>query len=116
MDPDRARQLLQRERERIERELADLREGWGEGELSNVDQHNADTGSELFETELEQSMIERLERELGAIERAEKRVDEGTYGQSVESGESIPDARLEAIPTAERTASEQTRFESGPGG
>jgi DnaK suppressor protein len=44
-------------------------------------------------------------------ERVEARVDECTYGRSVESGEPIPDERLDAIPTAERTAEEQARFE-----
>jgi len=46
-----------------------------------------------------------------AVARAEARVEAGTYGLSVESGEPIPDERLEAIPTAERTAEEQARFE-----
>jgi RNA polymerase-binding transcription factor len=52
-----------------------------------------------------------LRQELGAIERAERRLAEGRYGLSVESGEPIPDARLEAIPWAERTAAEQERYE-----
>ena len=59
-------------------------------------------------------MIERLERDLEAIARAEQRVEEGTYGLSIESGEPIPDGRLEAMPWAERTAEEQARFEAGP--
>ena len=41
--------------------------------------------------------------------RAEARLAAGTYGLSVESGEPIPDERLEAIPTAERTAEEERR-------
>jgi DnaK suppressor protein len=45
------------------------------------------------------------------VERAEKRLAEGTYGLSVESGEPIPDGRLEIIPWAERTAEEQARYE-----
>ena len=111
MDQNRARELLNRERERIEGELRALRgDRGGDGELAGVDQHTADAGSELFENERDQSVIDRLERELEAIARAEKRVEEGTYGISVESGEPIPDARLEAIPWAERTADEQARF------
>jgi len=110
MEPDRARELLTRERERIESELRALRGDRGE-ELSAVDQHTADAGSELFENERDQSVIDRLERELEAIGRAEQRVEDGTYGISVESGEPIPDARLEAVPWAERTAEEQGRFE-----
>ena len=113
MDPQRAKEMLSRERERIESELRALRGDRGaDGELAGVDQHNADAGTELFDNERDQSVIERLERELEAIARAEQRVEEGTYGVSVESGDPIPDGRLEAIPWAERTADEQARFEA----
>jgi DnaK suppressor protein len=112
VDANRAKKLLSRERERIEQELASLRADRGDGELSNVDQHTADSGSELFEVERDRSMIERLSNDLGAIERAERRVEEGTYGVSVDSGEPIPDGRLEAVPWAERTAAEQARHDS----
>jgi DnaK suppressor protein len=111
MNSERAKELLLRERERVEQELVSLRSDRGEGELSNVDQHPADAGSELFEVERDRSMIERLEQELRAIKRAEQRLDEGTYGRSVDSGEPIPDGRLEAVPWAERTAAEQSRYE-----
>jgi DnaK suppressor protein len=50
---------------------------------------------------------------MAAVERAEERLAAGTYGLSIESGEPIPDERLEAVPTAERTAEEQARFERG---
>jgi DnaK suppressor protein len=33
------------------------------------------------------------------------------YGLSIESGKPIPDARLELVPWAERTAQEQARYE-----
>jgi DnaK suppressor protein len=113
MDSDRARELLERERARVQRELDDLRATHGgDGELSTVDQHTADAGTELFEEERDQSLINRLQYELGAIERALKRVEEGTYGVSVESGEPIPDARLEVVPWAERTVEEQARYDA----
>lgn len=112
MDSDRARELLNRERERIENELRALRSDRGDGELADVDQHNADAGTDLFDNERDRSMIDRLERELEAISRAEQRIEDGKYGISVDSGEPIPDGRLEAIPWAERTAEEQARFEA----
>jgi DnaK suppressor protein len=112
LNPERARELLNRERQRIELELASLRSERGDGELSNVDQHTADSGTELFEVERDRSMIERLQNDLSAIERAERRLQEGTYGLSVESGEPIPDGRLEAVPWAERTAQEQSRLDT----
>jgi DnaK suppressor protein len=113
MDPERARELLARERRRIERTLAGRADREGADELSHLDQHPADVATELFDTELEEGIAEHLEEELEAIERAEKRLEEGTYGMSVESGEPIPDARLELIPWAERTAEEQERWERG---
>jgi DnaK suppressor protein len=113
LDPERARELLRRERERIVRELADLGAAHdGEGELSRIDQHPAEAGTELFEEERDRSMIDRLQAELEAIGRAEKRIDDGSYGVSVESGEPIPEERLEALPHAERTVEEQARLEA----
>ncbi|MDO8187110.1 TraR/DksA C4-type zinc finger protein [Conexibacter sp. JD483] len=112
MDLDHARQLLARERDRVERELTALRAGDGEEEeLSHVDQHIADSGTELFERERDAGLVEQLEQQLAAIARAEARIDDGSFGRSVESGEPIPDARLEAMPWAERTVEEQAAFE-----
>lgn len=110
MDPEHARELLARERQRIERALADLDRGAGSEELSHVDQHLGDAGSELYESERDAGLVERLHEELAAIERAEKRLEDGTYGLSVQSGEPIPDERLEAVPWAERTVAEQARY------
>jgi DnaK suppressor protein len=111
MDEARARSLLQRERERIERQLSALEGREDAQELSHLDQHPADYATELFDEELAESTAEMLREELAAIERAEKRLEEGTYGLSVESGKPIPDARLELVPWAARTAEEQARFE-----
>jgi RNA polymerase-binding transcription factor DksA len=41
-----------------------------------------------------------------AIERAQDRLRDGTYGRSVVSGKPMPDEHLEAIPWADRTAEE----------
>ena len=110
MDESRARELLARERARIEAELERLAPEPDE-ELSHLDQHPADEGSETFDEERDAGIAERLREELAAIERAERRLAEGSYGRSVESGEPIPDDRLEAIPWAERTVAEQERWE-----
>jgi DnaK suppressor protein len=60
----------------------------------------------------EERARELLARERARVERAERRLEEGTFGRSVESGKPIPYARLEAIPWAERTAEEQSRHEA----
>jgi RNA polymerase-binding transcription factor DksA len=48
---------------------------------------------------------------LGEVDRALQKIEEGTYGLSDDSGESIPRGRLEAVPEAIRTVEEQQRFE-----
>jgi DnaK suppressor protein len=109
MDANRARELLARERRRVEESLARLRPQPDE-ELSHLDQHPADEGTELFEEERDEGIADRLEEELAAIERAEQRLEEGTYGVSVESGQPIPDERL-VVPWAERREEEQERYD-----
>jgi DnaK suppressor protein len=110
VDAELARDLLARERARIEQALADLAQP--EHEDDGPDPFEAsDAGSDLLDAQLSEGFAERLQEELAAVERAEQRLAEGTYGLSVESGEPIPDARLQAIPWAERTAEEQARYE-----
>ena len=122
MDPDRARQLLARERQRIEQAIARL----GSGGLGGRGRGGADTsatadppvtgepsepgdwGSEdLYQSEFDAGLAEDLAEQLAALERAEARLDAGVYGLSVQSGEPIPDKRLETLPTAELTVEEQ---------
>jgi DnaK suppressor protein len=109
MDSDRARYLLECERDRIERMLRRLGHGDTEDSLQDS-QDPASQGTELYQDEFEAGLADTLRDELAAVERAEARVAEGTYGLSIESGEPIPDERLEAYPTAERTAAEAARY------
>jgi DnaK suppressor protein len=111
MDAAQAQELLARERARIERALAEADAPAGDEEGDAFD--SGDVASDLLESEIDEGVALRLRDELAAIERAEARLAEGVYGRSVESGEPIPDARLQSIPWAERTAEEQARFESG---
>jgi len=112
VDEARAKELLEAERERIERQLRELGPG-PDDTLAHGDQHLAEEATELYEDEYEAGLAARLRAELEAVERAEERLAQGRYGRSIESGEPIPDGRLEAVPTAERTAEEQERFEHG---
>jgi DnaK suppressor protein len=109
MDPDRARELLATQRARLEGALAELAPEPG-GEVADP-YDPGDSAPDLLESEIEAGVAERLREELEAIERAERRLAEGAYGLSVQSGEPIPDGRLQAIPWAERTAEEQARFD-----
>jgi DnaK suppressor protein len=107
MDPDRARELLAAERARIERLLVPRRHQDTGEEADDEDPGNLAT--ELYQDELDEGLADDLREELAAVERAEARLAAGTYGLSVESGEPIPDERLEVVPTAERTVEEEAR-------
>jgi RNA polymerase-binding transcription factor len=110
MDDDRARELLRAERERIERALGRLdREDDGEP----ADEYDpANLASDLYQSEFDEGRADDLREQLAAVERAEQRLASGTYGLSTESGQPIPDERLEAVPTAELTADEERARET----
>ncbi len=101
MDSDRARKLLAAERTRIEEAVAGLEEP-----EADKDEPGDDGSENLYQAEFDAGRAEDLAKELAAVERAEARLAAGTYGLSVESGEPIPDERLEAFPTAEHTVEE----------
>jgi len=105
MDEARARELLSAERGRIERALARL------GHVDDAEPADefdpANLAADLYQDELEEGREDDLREQLAAVERAERRLADGTYGLSVESGDPIPDERLEAFPTAERTVEEE---------
>jgi DnaK suppressor protein len=113
MEPDHARALLAQERARIEQAMAALSDS---GPLEGDDRKEpGDLGSEdLYQDEFDAGRTGELREQLAALERAEARLAAGTYGLSIESGEPIPDGRLEAVPTAERTVAEQERNERRP--
>src|SRR2546426_7509196 len=59
-------------------------------------------------TTLFRSLSDDLRVELAALERAEQRLAAGTYGLSIESGEPIPDERLESVRSEEHTSELQS--------
>jgi DnaK suppressor protein len=105
MDADRARELLTAERQRIMRALSRL------GHVDDgepADEYDpANLASDLYQDEFDQGLAEDLRNQLADVERAEQRLASGTYGLSTESGQPIPDERLEAVPTAELTVEEE---------
>jgi DnaK suppressor protein len=105
VDPERARELLRAERARIERALAQAahEDDGEEADAGDPGNHAAD----LFQDELDEGLRDDLESRLAAVGRAEARLEAGTYGLSVQSGEAIPDDRLEVVPTAELTVDEE---------
>jgi DnaK suppressor protein len=102
VDPEHARQRLAEERARIERELAGR-----QGESSDEPEDSGDQADELVQASTDSALREDIAQTLEAIERAEQRLEDGTYGKSVVSGEPIPDERLEVIPWADRLVGEE---------
>ena len=114
MDQARASELLETERTRIEAEIDALRVDGALESTARTDP--GDRGSEnLYEDELGEGRLADLRDQLAAVARAEARLAEGVYGLSLASGEPIPDERLEAVPTAERTVEEEERLAGGLG-
>jgi DnaK suppressor protein len=106
MDPDRASELLERERKRIEQAMASLTEDGPEEGDEETEPGDRDSEG-LYQDEFDAGRGKDLAEQLAALERAEARLAAGTFGLSIESGVPIPDERLEALPTAERTVEEQ---------
>jgi len=109
----RARQLVARERARIETALGELGGEIGADGSRGRQQpgDSGDAGSALETESVTVALRADLREQLAAVGRAEERIARGTYGRSVESGLPIPDERLEVQPLAERTIEEQRRRE-----
>lgn len=107
MDPEQARELIVSERERLETLIQDRETETGIGsdtesgsisELASRDQHPGDIGTETFEREKDFSILEQLEAEIGDLDAALRKIDEGTYGTCEVCSKEIEPERLEAIP------------------
>lgn len=97
-------------------------EGQSLAELSPIDQHQADVGSEVFEREKEFSLIARVNADLDEVGDAFDRLDRGEYGRCQTCGVALSDDRLEAVPASRFCAEHQSFWEgvrlsvTGPGG
>jgi DnaK suppressor protein len=115
MDDARARALLLAERDEVRSLLKDaddsLRED-REDQVSDDPRDEGDAAQPLGAEITDEDVRERLLERRDAIERALRRLDDGTYGRSVRSGVPIPDERLEADPAAELTVEEARAAES----
>jgi RNA polymerase-binding transcription factor DksA len=80
-------------------------------ELSKVDQHPGELGTETFERERDLRALMILESELKDIEDALRRLDEGSYGICEACGKPIDDERLAAKPWARFCIADQARAE-----
>ena len=90
MDEARARELLQAERTRIEAALRSAQADPAGEELSDDDDEQADQATDTYQAEFDETRRDDLNEQLQALERAEQRLADGTYGKSVVSGDPIP--------------------------
>jgi DnaK suppressor protein len=110
VDEKRAHELLAAERARIEEALREAAIEPND-ELSTTEM--ADDATDTYQNEFDQGRIDDLRQQLAAVDRAEERLRQGTFGRSIESGNPIPDERLEVSPAAERTVDEEAKRRHG---
>ena len=119
MDKRTARKLLREERARLEALLEtsdldsvdDVTTTGSVAELASIDQHPADMGTETFERQKDVSIRGSIQSALEDVGRAERRVDEGTYGTCEACGRPIGDARLKVRPAARFCVDDQAAAE-----
>jgi DnaK suppressor protein len=118
MDPDEARGRLLAERAEVRQSLGLAEESAQEDREAETADDGHDWGDEAqplaaeYEDDaIAESLRDRLER----VERALRRIDDGTWGRSVHSGGPIPAERLEADPAAELTIEEAAEEERAAG-
>jgi RNA polymerase-binding transcription factor DksA len=104
---DQRLEELRRTRAGARREEA----GMLDNELSHVDNHPGDEGTETHEREVEATTEVYLDEEETRIAEARHALEAGTYGSCAGCGTQIPPARLEAVPEAIRCIDCQRRFE-----
>lgn len=102
---NRARELLEAEHRQALRRLAVL-----SGDFDDVvaasrdsnadDEHDPEGATIAFERSQLSAVMLRVRRHLAAVEAAQRRLEDGTYGSCERCGQPIAKARLEARPTA----------------
>ncbi len=113
------REFIEHQRARLEElraQLVGVRDGAQEDrrdlaeQQEDFTQHDSgDMSYSLFTSEVDATLERQVGRRLERVQRALRKIEEGTYGLSDDSGEPIPRGRLEAVPEAVRTVEEQGR-------
>ena len=121
IDTSEFRTLLAVERERITNAIQYLHEenpGNMEDELGEVggrgtDNHMGDMASVTFDRELDQGLEEGAQQTLSQIDRALRKIDDGTYGTCERCGKPIGEDRLRARPWATLCIDDQRLADRG---
>ncbi len=114
--------FIAQQRKRLEamrRELLGGEEDTVADERTSQEEHGdeaeefEDEAQGMAQNEVNQALHDANDQRVSDIGRALEKIDEGTYGLSDESGEPIPQARLEVMPEAIFTVEEQGRRDAG---
>ena len=106
-DENQAATMLEAEEVRIRSLLTRLETGGvvthtgSDEHLVPVEDRTPDGGAELAERELELGLLQSLEAELAAVDRARGRLEAGRYGLCETCGEPITAERLRTLPAAD---------------
>lgn len=92
-------------------DAAEAEEAQIKSQRSSEPLEQEDDAQGLDALEREDDVVGRSVERLRRIDRALKKIEEGTYGLSDESGKPIPRDRLEALPDALNTLSEERSLE-----
>ncbi len=107
MEKSVARQRLLAERADVAQLLTDAETSASQDrEGEDEPRDYGDAAQPLTAQGMDDALAEGFRDRLATIDRALKRLDDGTYGTSVRSGALIPDERLDADPAAELTVEE----------
>ena len=82
-----------------------------EFELSSIDQHPADEGTETFEQERAETVLQMVEGQIEDIDHALERIKQGTYEVCEACGKPIGEERLIARPAARYCIEDQAKAE-----
>ena len=107
MDERRARELLDAERAKLQQLLHESDDA-ARADRVAVDEPSGfnDPAQPLTSEGVDDAIAASVRDRLAALDRAEHRLEAGTFGRSIRSGRPIPDERLEADPGAELTVDE----------
>jgi DnaK suppressor protein len=98
------RDLLIQKRDEIAGDVSSMETealtGGGSGSLSNLPQHMADQGSDVYDQALSLDLAASQRKLLIEIDAALERIADGTYGICIVTGQPIGKARLDAKPWA----------------
>lgn len=111
---DKYREILLRKRAELIGDIANIEDEalrQNSGSLSSLPQHMAEQGSDTFEQSISLDLAQVDRNLIREIDEALKRIDAGTYGVCLRSGQRISPDRLAEIPWAKYSIEAQRELE-----